>query len=147
MQTDQSRQPVSPRIIQRLAQLKLKTTTDNDFYEISTFFFDHLGESDEFLSLGQRVRHPMLEQVLIRVASAAFGIEITGVSMLLIIHLPDQQFLHGSAIFKGRLCTFFYFEDIDIGLASCAASLTAETTMFSRFSVTTSRKSPTRSAN
>jgi hypothetical protein len=105
------------RVLRRLPALKMKMATGTDFTAVFHFFFEHFGEKPDFMKLGKKIDHPMLAQVLTHVAGSVFR-NAANIKHSTFLHLPDQHFIHGSCIFEGVMASFFYFEDLDAGMAS-----------------------------
>ena len=116
-----------------LDSLKDQLVKAKDFHKVYEFFLDNFGENSEFMVLGDRARHPMLETVYAQVLEQLFKRKID-TSALLLTRIPDQEFLHGGGMFHGHLATVFYFEDVHAGLIAVASPLEANT-RFIRFSL------------
>jgi hypothetical protein len=139
--------PDLPAPLRRLTALKMKMSTGKDFSEIYGYFFDHFGENNEFLTLGKEVSHPLLKMVITQLTSTIFKKKFNPPQHSKFIHLPDQRFLHGSCIFPGVFAVFFYFEDLDSGMAALNRVPSSGRIEYARFSVRTSDKMPPHAAN
>ncbi len=118
--------------VRRLPELKLKLTTGTDLSSIFEFFFDHFGESDDFIAASKPRYNAVLREILgytIGVMLQRSGAQRAEVTMLTV---PKQQFYHGTIKTSDYLAPFFYFQDIDMGLVGVTEG---ENTMFARFSV------------
>jgi len=113
-----------------LATLKQKLVNATQFSDVFSYFLDHFGEQPDFMGLGERTTDPFVEAVLLQVGQTLFGkaVDLTG---LLLVQLPEHQFLHGAATLGGKLATVIYFEDVHMGLI--ALDWSAKETKFSRF--------------
>lgn len=109
--------------LDKLVSLKMKLVAENDFSVIWEYFMDNFAENEEFLDCG----HPMQDDdspipkavataAATALASAGIRAKAAVVGNLIPIHIPEQQFVHGAMIMQGHLVTFFYFEDLDVGL-------------------------------
>jgi hypothetical protein len=116
-----------------LPLLKQKLVQATEFNKVFHYFFDHFGENREFMSLGQQVRHEELEALIPRIAGEILGTKVI-LMKLMLIHLPKQQFVHGTAVFNGRMASFFYFEDSKVGMMAVLGPSPNAETKFSRFS-------------
>lgn len=120
--------------LSRLEDLKEKLVNSKDLSVVGNYFFDHFGEDSDFLDLGKPERHEVLEEFI-----AALGHKLCGgkcvVTNLLLIHVPDTQFIHGGCFINGRLANVIYFDDIEVGLLCLVPAKPDGQTMFSRFSV------------
>lgn len=117
-----------------LSTLKMKMVQANDFGKVMDYFFDHFGENDQFMRLGEPTRHELLEQVLAATAKQTLRTSKVQITNGFFIHLPEQQFLHGACQLNGRLSNFFYFEDIDSGMVAIVTEPTKSETQIARFS-------------
>jgi hypothetical protein len=115
-----------------LATLKEKLVQAGRFADVATYFMDHFGENPEFMALGERTRHELLEAVLGQIGQQLFGGEVT-IRGLVLTRLADEQFIHGGALINGCLAMVIFFEDVEVGLATLAPPPPAET-KFARFS-------------
>lgn len=136
-----------PEPLRKLTALKMKMSTGKDFGEIYKYFFDHFGEKEEFLAMGKEVQHPLLKMVITELTSTIFKKKFNPPQYSKFIHLPDQRFLHGSCIFPGVFAVFFYFEDLDAGMAALNRVPSSGRIEYARFSVRTSDKMPPYAAN
>jgi hypothetical protein len=125
----------SSSALQRLPSLKLKMVSGGDLFAIYQYFLDHFGENDEFMQMGVKTRNPMIEQVLTQIARSIFKEKIQPPQRSRIIRIPERGFLHGSCIFKDRIASFFYFEDIDSGMAAFLSPSLSSGTEMARFSI------------
>ncbi len=125
----------SSSVLQRLPNLKLKMVSESDLFAIYHYFFDHFGENDEFMQMGVQTSSLMIEQILTEIARSIFNETIRPPKQSRIIRIPERGFLHGSCIFKDRVASFFYFEDIDSGMAAFLSMSTPGQTEMARFSL------------
>jgi hypothetical protein len=130
----------------RLDELKKQLREGTDFKKIYTFFFDHLGENDSFLGSGERIDHQLLEPTLKRIAEELLKKPVVFTD-LLAIRVRDEPFVHGSCMMPGHLMTFFYFEDIAMGMAAVTGLSRSTMTHFVRFSTELRRPPAKPSAN
>jgi hypothetical protein len=119
--------------LSRLATLKAKLLTAENFGDILGYFLDHFGDHPAFMELGQPVRDEFLEQVLAQVASQLFQ-KATPIHDARLVRLPDHGFIHGGFLVGGKVGTLIYFEDLRKGLISVAWSLSPPETKYARFS-------------
>ncbi|MBI3959277.1 MAG: hypothetical protein HY328_10755 [Chloroflexi bacterium] len=135
MKSTRKQGPEYYQALRRLPALKLKMATGTDFSAIYHFFFEHFGENPAFMTMGEQTRHPLLEQTLAHIARSVFKTDLSLPSHVRLIHLPDQHFIHGTCLFPKLLATFFYFEDLDAGMAAFVSSSFSGETEVARFSV------------
>lgn len=130
----------------RLDELKKRLTKGTDFKEIYTYFFDHLGENDKFLSNGERIGHELLEATLTRVAEELLQKAVVFTDFLA-IRVRNEPFVHGSCMMAAHLLTYFYFEDIATGMAAVTGLSQPGKTYCIRFSTELRRPPPKPSTN
>jgi hypothetical protein len=118
--------------LSRLATLKEKLVSASQFNEVMNYFFDHFGDHAEFIALGERASHDLLENILEAVAEQLFGKPVP-ITHLFLTRLAEHQFIHGGAQLGGKLATVLYFEDICKGLMAVAWSSKTSETKFIRF--------------
>lgn len=97
-----------------LPTLKEKLMLAEQLSEVWDYFFDHFGESPEFIALGELKESPLLESILERLGTELFG---PGASLqaVQLTYLSEHQLAHGSCFLAGRLATVIYFADIGMG--------------------------------
>jgi hypothetical protein len=119
--------------LSRLATLKAKLLTAQNFGEILGYFLDHFGDHPAFIGLGEPARDEFLEQALAQVAAQLFG-KAVPIRDLRLVRLPEHEFVHGGFLVGGKVGTLIYFEDLRKGLISVAWSLSPPETKYARFS-------------
>jgi len=112
-------------------ELKEKVQTGTNFSEIYNFFFDYLGESDEFNDICKKAKHPVLKQFLAHLGERVFQKKVTIIHFML-LKFPKQKFYHGSFFMEGKIGGIIFFEDIDMGIFSVVNNYPE--TSFIRFS-------------
>jgi len=118
--------------ISQLTKLKAKLVTTTQFSDVFSFFMDHFGNDVEFLSLGDRTRHPLVETVIDQVAKQIFGREVSPLGLTL-TRITEEQFLHGGFILDGHMASVFYFDDVHVGLMTVIMGSPINETRFARF--------------
>jgi hypothetical protein len=116
-----------------LQELKGKLLHDKMLAPVWEYFFDHFAEDSEFIALGERATHQLVETIVAEVGKQMFGREGV-VNSLLLTRVPDQQFLHGCLIIGGRVGGVIYFEDAQIGLVAMADKPPSIEVKYARFS-------------
>lgn len=114
-----------------LATLKDNLLTATNFRDVQDYFLTHFGEKPEFISLGERTQHPLLEAVVTEVAKQLFK-GSPRVEQLMLSRIPGHDFLHGGMFVNGCIGTIIHFDDIHKGLV-CICSLDGQT-HYARFS-------------
>ena len=117
----------------RLQELKRKLLNEAQFAPVWAFFLDHFGENLEFMRLGGRAHHPLVEAVVAEVGQQLFAGE-GAVTELLLTSLPEEQFIHGGFMMGRRVGGVFYFEDVHVGLAVVTDLPPSVETKYARFS-------------
>jgi hypothetical protein len=117
----------------KLQELKQKLIQDAQLPPVWTFFMDHFADKPEFIALGDRARHPLVEAVVAQVAEQMFPKD-GKVRGLMLSRLADQQFLHGGLMMGRRIGGVIYFEDAHIGLIAVADTPPSIEVKYARFS-------------
>jgi hypothetical protein len=120
--------------LKKLPTLKMKLISATDFGEVFDYFFDHFGENEEFMNLGESTRNSLLEQALVQAASKMLNTTVIAIPKAFYISIPDYQFIHGAGQMNDALINFFYFEDIDSGMMAMASEKFGDETKLARFS-------------
>src|SRR5436309_2917518 len=105
--------------LHRLEELKRKLLHDKDLGPVWTFFLDHFAENADFMALGKRAEHPLVETVLAQIAQQLFPGDAE-VNRVILTWIDAQQFLHGGYFIGSRIGGVIYFEEEHIGLAAVA---------------------------
>jgi hypothetical protein len=116
----------------QLTKLKAKLLTSSEFSSVLTYFMDHFGEKPEFIALGARTRHALVEAVIVQVAKEIFGKDVSPKNLIL-TRLADEQFIHGGFLLDGCLANVIYFDDVHVGLISVCMGYPSKETKFARF--------------
>ncbi|MDJ0835170.1 MAG: hypothetical protein QNK37_01560 [Acidobacteriota bacterium] len=103
-----------PDFTREISDLKSHLLDNDDFASVNGFFFQALAENASFLELGKPIRSPMLKNAFRKIAVQMYG--RTGLEQLLVISVPVYKLYHGSCLIAGRPATFFFFNDLDLGL-------------------------------
>ncbi len=109
-----SKEPVD---LTKIEELRQKITTAVNFQEPWDFFFDHLGENDNFLSMGQPTDPGPLRPALQEIGRQLFGVDVIA-NRTLFIEIPGTDFYHGAVFLNDQLTNLLFFQDSGIGLLS-----------------------------
>jgi hypothetical protein len=123
--------------LENLNVLREKITTATDFSQPWNYFFDHFGENPLFVNVGKRVSHPELESVLKQVSWRLIGKVNVKLADLLVIEVAEYAFYHGIYFLEGRMSSFMFFADINLGMVGIVPARSGGDTQFGRFSLTT----------
>lgn len=115
-----------------LETLKQKLIEATEFAPVWDYFMTHFGEQRAFMALGKRTRSPMLEAAIAQAAEEVFGAWVP-VTNLLLVRLPEYQFMHGALVLEGRFANVFYFEDLGMGLLTIILSMAGDNNRLVRF--------------
>jgi hypothetical protein len=119
--------------LSHLPELKKMLLHEKDLGPVWEYFMVHFAENTEFMALGERARHTLVEAIVARVGEEMFS--GTGdVKALVLSRVPKEQFIHGGFFVDGRLGAVFYFEDVQTGLMSVAEGPPSDQVKFARFS-------------
>jgi hypothetical protein len=105
-------------VLQRMLTLKLKMGAESDLGGLYRYFVENLGGNDEFLRLGVETRRPQIVQRVTEIAGSIFQERALSLQRSRMVRVVESRFIHGSLIFQEQVATFFYFEEIDSGLAA-----------------------------
>jgi hypothetical protein len=119
--------------LSRLQELKRRLVHDKDFMKVWEFFLDEFATDLAFIELGEPVRDEPLETTIAHVGLQMFPRDATA-TLVRLIRLADQQFVHGNVNVAGRVGGVLYFEDIRVGLVAVCDHLPSDETKFARFS-------------
>lgn len=111
--------------LSRLETLKQKLLESRNFMEVWDYFMTHFAEAEGFMDLGDNYSSQALEAVLAQMAQQVIGAS-TPVSQVMLIRLPEQRFVHGSAMLGRRLANLIYFEDIGVGFIGIVMSASGD---------------------
>jgi hypothetical protein len=122
--------------LSRLDELKMELLYSEKIEDAFTFFFDHFGESPEFIEMGEAVTEvpakllAALEAIGQKVFPGQEGVLVD----VRLVRLAERQFVHGTGTLGGLLLSVLLFEDTDLG----AVALMREPTkvLYSRFTLT-----------
>jgi len=117
----------------KLETLKKMLASEGDFKTTFTYFFDHLGEDQYFIESSKKVKNPFLKNILKVLGEQLFN-DDGMVTHLKLLKLPKTRFYHGSCFIHGRMASLFFFEDIEMGMATVHLSgTTSDEVRFVRF--------------
>jgi len=114
-----------------LTTLKEKLLTSSNFSDVQDYFLTHFGDKPDFIALGERASHPLLEAIVKEVAKQLFK-GSPRVEQLLLTRLEKEEFLHGGMVVNGCVGTIIYFDDIHKGMI-CVCTIDGQA-HYARFS-------------
>lgn len=117
---------------EHLNELKRMLMMEDNFHKIYTYFFDHLGESLDFIRSGKREKNPDLKKILQAIGESALNEKVM-VTRLVLTRVPEQRFYHGGCQLNGRMTTAFFFREIGMGMAAILRPDTTHGMLFVRF--------------
>ncbi|MFN3690308.1 MAG: hypothetical protein ACK4UU_05205 [Fimbriimonadales bacterium] len=100
----------------KFAMLRRKLQKDRDLGAIMTYFFDHFADHREFIKMSEPGRSEAVELILPVVVQSLVGLKRVAMKNVAQMRVPDQQMWHGSFMVDNAIGSFFYFEDLDMGL-------------------------------
>lgn len=101
----------------RIQELKHMLLHDKDLAPVWLYFMDHFAEDPEFIALGERVDHPLIEVVLDQVSKQLFPRDGKVVRVIL-TQLQEPKFLHGGFFMGLRPGGVIFYEDVNMGLVA-----------------------------
>jgi hypothetical protein len=106
----------------KLAQLKDQVMHGKDFHKTFSYFFDHLGENEEFIGPGtsEPATSEVLRSVLEKTALSYLKKDRLEMQNLVMLKARGSAFYHGGFAAAGGMFTFLFFEDVGMGLLAIA---------------------------
>jgi hypothetical protein len=121
--------------LRKIAVLKEKLLTAEDFGEPLNYFFD-LMEDDEFLDYGDVVKKDdFLKQLVKQLAQKLLGKTVVP-SKFLLVKMKGIEFYHAPFMIESRMGNIFYFRDVDTGMMALTGPNISPPTHIMRFSIT-----------
>ena len=87
-----------------------------DFETAVSHFLEDFAGDEAFILGSEREEAPHLVSVLRIGVSKALGKKVE-IDSAVVSHLSGHAFFHGNARAEGRIVLFFYFQDLDTGIA------------------------------
>lgn len=115
-----------------LQKLKLKLINDKPFAPVYDYFLENIIDPS-FVSLGVAHRHPVLEELIRKVAAQISPHE--RIDFVTLIRISEEKFVHGTFAVGGRLCAVFFFEQNNIGLTAIPTGPPLNEMKYARFSM------------
>ena len=106
-----------------------------EFMPVLDYFMTNFGENPQFMNLGKRSRHAVIEATITQTIQHLFGKSISP-KRLLLTRLPKERFVHGGGMFDDKVITVLYFEDIQMGLLAVATPFGTDEMKLARFTGT-----------
>ncbi|MDQ3250561.1 MAG: hypothetical protein M3Q45_15315 [Chloroflexota bacterium] len=120
--------------LRKVTMLKMKLMEAKELADVMNYFFDHLGESQEFINVSQPARHELLEAIIAQTVGPLLGAKAKVVlHNFLLLHVAQHQFYHGAFTIQGKMANVIYFDDIQMGCIAVALGMDGPTS-FIRFS-------------
>lgn len=119
-------------ITERLERLKMMLVSEKDFSNTYHYFFDLLGDDDNFMKLEKWEENSDFEGIIQAVGKAFLEEEVI-VDGFLLMSLPKQRFAHGLCQVNGNLTTFFFFYEISMGMVAMVNPGGKGDALFARF--------------
>jgi len=103
----------------RLNTLKSQLLQATDFMAVFEYFMTHFGENPQFMAMGKRTRHAVIEAAVAQTFHRLYGQPLQAGQLLLTL-LPKQHFVHGGGFYGEKLVNILYFDDLQMGLLAVA---------------------------
>jgi hypothetical protein len=116
----------------RLDTLKSQLLQATDFLPVFDYFMTHFGENPQFMTMGERTRHAVVEATIAETFQRLYGTPLPAGQLLLTL-LPKQRFVHGGGFFDGKVVTVLYFDDLQMGLLAVAMPFGSSEIKLARF--------------
>lgn len=115
---------------ERLDNLKLMLSHEEDLATIWSYFMTHFADHEAFTDIGKPIRHPLVEKIIVIINQQLFD---ETVKNLLLIGLPNFNFLHGVFTVGNRTGGVIYFEEIQKGMVAVSENPPSQLVKYSRF--------------
>jgi hypothetical protein len=90
--------------LRKLTMLKMKLMQEKELKDVMTYFFDHFGESEEFLDVSEPTRHDLVESTLAQTVGPMVGSKGKAILVdFILLYIPQYDFYHGAFILNGRM--------------------------------------------
>ncbi|KXB09140.1 hypothetical protein AKJ60_00870 [candidate division MSBL1 archaeon SCGC-AAA385M11] len=99
----------------KIYELKGLLINESEFKETFKYFFDNLADHRNFLKQGEKSKAPILKKAFAKIGKEVFGTP-GQVTNLLCIYIKRYKMYHGPCLIDGKMSTFFFFEDLDMGM-------------------------------
>jgi hypothetical protein len=117
-----------------LDALRISLRRATDFMDPWVQFHDEVAMAPTLMEEGEHADNPNLLEVLAALSGKVFGQRAEPQNVLL-MHVGEHGFWHGTCRLGPRMAVFFYFEELDMGLAGIVKSLTDTKVDLVRFSL------------
>jgi len=112
--------------------LRASVETATDLEEPWALFRDRLASSSSFMAKGVPKKSSALLEMIATTFGKALGVSAAPVGMKS-IYVKQDRLWHGMCSLGGRPTVYFYFEDLELGLAGVMSSLTGGRVELIRF--------------
>lgn len=108
--------------LQHLNQLKRRLLEGDDYADVLHDFLEVCGNDPSFMELGQPVQDELLMHIICEGASE-FLPEPIRLDWVMLIHIAEANFIHGSFLLSGRVANVIYFPDAGVGVFAVILSM------------------------
>jgi hypothetical protein len=108
--------------LDQLHQFKQRLIERDDYGSVMRDFLDSLDADPSFLDRGEPVEDVLLMHILAQGGAEIFGTP-PRLERLILIRVPEANFIHGSFLLCGRVANVIYFPDIGVGVFAVIVSL------------------------
>ena len=115
---------------ERLDNLKLMLSHEENLANVWSYFMTHFADHSAFTDIGEPVRHPLLEKIIVMVNQQLFNKKVEN---LLLIQLPKFNFFHGVFTVGNRTGGIIYFEETQKGMIAVSENPPSKQVKYSRF--------------
>ncbi len=99
----------------KIQDLKDLLINESEFQKTFKYFFDNLADHRNFLEQGKKSKAPILKKAFAKIGKEVFGTP-GQVTNLLCTYIKKYKMHHGPCLIDGKMSTFFFFEDLDMGM-------------------------------
>jgi len=116
----------------RLKILKSQLLQATDFMAVLDYFMTHFGENPQFMAMGKRTQHSVIEAAVAQTWQRLYGKPLPAGQLLLTL-LPRHRFVHGGGFYGDKVLNILYFEDLQMGLLAVATPFSSSDIKLARF--------------
>lgn len=109
----------------QLHQLKQRLVEGDNYGKVMQDFLEALDANPSFMDLGEPVEHDLLMHIIGEAGREIFG-GPPRLDRVILIRVPEANFIHGSFLLCGRVANVIYFPDIGVGIFAVVVSFVSK---------------------
>ena len=108
--------------LQHLNQLKRRLLEGDDYADVLMHFLEVFGNDPSFMELGELVQNELLMHIICE-GAREFLPEPICLDWVMLVHIAEANFIHGSFLLSGRVANVIYFPDAGVGVFAVILSM------------------------